>query len=601
MKILFVNHLDIVGVFKINNGTLILATNLKKAGYDVDILDVNFLYHIKNISIEEIHRDHFRYIIDYIENTRPNIIGLSTMCDSYLESIALAEEIKRVYPAVKIIMGGPQATLVAEETLKNIEFIDAIGLGECDNTIVSLVQALENGSALNEVRGIAFRQSNQVIKTHECLPVEALDELPLMDYSIVQEWLPHVHSLYIDVGRGCPFGCTFCATKTFFKRKFRMKSPDRIIEDIKHAQSFFTNKEIYFQLEHDLFTANKKKVIEICNKIMEENLNIRFTISSRLDMLDEEIIQRLSKAGCIDVFIGIEVGSERMQKRINKNLKLDKLPEILTLLKKYGMRYTASFIYGFPDETEDDFRQTLKAYLTVLKSDTENNCEPIIGALTFLPGTEIFDEYKEALIYNEESYGLSGAGLFMQEKYLDLVKANKVMFAPYFYYKNCSNPHSEYFFLYDMFVNRLLKIEFPSTYKLLLEEYHDELFDMFMDFKNENPAFHRHLMKRDIRIVKEPFNKDFSLEILKMLDRFMLKLDSKQYKEIIYNLYEYEKQIYLTSYTKESAYKNFDIDVVNVAENNLNLMEEVNLNFEYNKPYKLYFTIEDEELAIFEC
>lgn len=162
----------------------------------------------------------------------------------------------------------------------------------------------------------------------------------------------------IEAGRGCPYGCTFCSTSIFWGRNFRVKLIDSLLDELEFFYNKYGIKK--FRLEHDLFTANKKYVLEFCEKLTSKGINITWGCSSRIDILDEALMKALKVSGCTAIYIGFETGSQIMQRKLNKNIKVDSSDIKLLNLHNYGFDLTISFIYGFPEETELDLKDTIR-------------------------------------------------------------------------------------------------------------------------------------------------------------------------------------------------------------------------------------------------
>jgi radical SAM superfamily enzyme YgiQ (UPF0313 family) len=364
MDIVFVNSINFVQqVDSLNSGTLILAKILKNNKFNSTIIDFDALLYngefVLGRDINETLNKMVKYIIDY----NPKIVSFYTMCNSYPFTIKLAEELKRHNTSIKILLGGPQATLTARETLQAFEFIDAIGIGEGEETIVPIVNNLINSLSLSGLRGVAYRGHEGVI-INETVINKNLDELPILDLDLMNpKIIPK--KINIDVGRGCPFSCTFCSTSLFWKRQYRLKSIEKIINEIKELNSKYGICE--FSFTHDMFTMNKVTIKNFCENLSKENLNITWSCSARVDTLDEDLILNMKKAGCKNIFLGIETGSDKIQKRINKNINLNNALNTIKILKKHSVDMTISLIYGFFDETYEDIQDTLNFILELIK------------------------------------------------------------------------------------------------------------------------------------------------------------------------------------------------------------------------------------------
>lgn len=410
-------------------GTLLLATMLKEKGIDVDIY--RFFESDPNSGF-----------ISFVENSTNNILAkkpkiVSFYCrgDCYLANIRVAEKLKKENPQLIIVFGGPQADLVAKETLTQLPFIDYCCCGEGETTIYPLFSTLLKGGDVTNVKGLAYRDfKGNIISNPRPELFKNLDELPFIDYSLVPENIldnARKQNLRIDldVGRGCPFNCAYCSTCRFWERKYRLKSARRIVDELKALHEIFGNT--VFGLEHDLFTANKKKVLEFCHELKESGLPVEWYCSSRADTLDEELINEMVDSGLRRVFLGIETGSERMQKLSHKNLKLENIEKTIKSLLDKNVAVTASFIFGFPEETEDDLEQTLqlayKLFLLRVHRLQFHLC-------VIFPGTEYFDAYKDQLVLAENVSNIVGD--FGVKENRDFIEKHSELFPFYYEYRS---------------------------------------------------------------------------------------------------------------------------------------------------------------------
>lgn len=358
MDILLINGVDYqVKVTNPQIGQLILRDILKDK-YEVECINFDYLAKKKIIKFRDSIWDNVELFAEIILAKKPKIVGFYTICNSFLTTLLLAKRIRALCPEIKIIFGGPQATLTARECLEDFSFVDVISMWEGEKTILPLVDALLNNDNLESLRGIAYRKGNEIVITPR-VDLIANDELANYtptDYSPVE--IDKNSPIELEAGRGCPFACTFCSTSPFWGRKFRIKSVDELIDEMNEFHELYGVNE--FSLVHDMFTVNRKHLEEFCNRIINDKLPYVWGCSSRVDVLDKEILELMKEAHCKGIYLGIETGSPSMQKKINKNLNLDHALSMITEIQRLGMDFTASFIYGYPEESIEEFRETIQ-------------------------------------------------------------------------------------------------------------------------------------------------------------------------------------------------------------------------------------------------
>ena len=494
-------------------GTLLLTTILRQSGISTDILqfhhfgDVRFFDHFVQSAIEQVAAAH------------PCIVSFYTRCDTYHISLKLAQQIKKHQPETYIILGGPQSDLSCEETLCAIPFVDYICCGEGETTVVPFFSSLLSGTPDLTVPGLAFRSNNGIVKNPRPELIKNLDTLPTIDYSTFKfsadKQKSKLRSLFpIDVGRGCPFGCTYCSTKTFWGRKYRLKSAERIIEEIKTAHQQFGISNFVF--EHDMFTLDREKVIRVCQMLKEIGFPVRWRCSARLDCLDNQLVDIMADAGLDVLFVGIETGSPRMQRLIRKNLNLDNVPEKLQYIAEKGISVTASFIFGFPHETEDDFSQTISLMVKLCRLPKITVQHHLCA---FFSGTELTDQYISS---TSRSTLISDAtGEFAVKDCEDIISAHPLLFPHFFEFKTDLREKAKYFPQFFDCWNFMRPI-----YEYIAERYYNSrLFDMLVDFSKRNAqglrsgAHWLELLNEDHFI--DTYTEDENYPILKEASRFL--------------------------------------------------------------------------------
>lgn len=455
-------------------GLLNLATILNSAKIDCEILNINRLTHIGVIPKSN---DDAMQVANYILSCDYTTIGFSTMCNNYHVFLRIAKLIRQANPNINIFMGGPQATLTAFDTMSSFsDCINLISMGEAELTIIETVLYLEKVYK-DLPRSSCLIINNEIIYTSRLVSVNKLDDLPKLDYSLI-DYLDEVQIVNIEVGRGCPFSCSFCSTKTFWEQKVRYKSARQIIDDIKVL--YYEHNKRTFNLIHDLFTARKGFVDEFCELLIHEDLDIEWSCSSRLDTLELKTLKLMKEANCRKIFFGIETGSQRMQAIICKNLKLNKFESLFQSLKDLKFaECTFSFIYGFPEEREDDFLETVKLIQRIL---LESSYIVMLSKCTILPGTKIYIDNFDKIEYRGEHTRLTnGCNLDIYDRYFT---QHKKIFPYYYSFSTPFHLKYENFEVFLLFITTAHKL-LPSSIHFLLTHM-DNLMYLYNNLSKED-------------------------------------------------------------------------------------------------------------------
>ena len=337
-----------------------LAAVLKQKGFEISIIDACF----DSTSIEE--------IIDKIKIYQPDLVGIGSLTHLLKSSIELAKKIKEYNNNIKIAFGGPHATYDYENLLR-LKYIDYIVIGEGEQTFLELCEKLRDNEPIEDVKGIAFMGSGGTLKKAPYRPlIEDLDKLPfpareLLDFNkYIKSYGLLEKSVDVMSSRGCTNRCVFCSSSHLFG-KWRTRSPENIIAEIKELVTKYPEiKSINFM--DDDFTADKVRVLRLCNLIISEGLSrYDWVCLARVDQLDEEMVFNMKAAGCKRVHLGIESGSPEILKNINKRISLDEARSAVDLLTKSGIEPYSFFMVGHPGETDETIALT-KRFAKELKS-----------------------------------------------------------------------------------------------------------------------------------------------------------------------------------------------------------------------------------------
>lgn len=515
VDVLFITPTETDNVLKESVGTLLLSTILREKGVQVEILPFCSIGNPTHL------HDFLDTAIDMICRKQPKIVSFYTRSDTYHIMLKLSERIKKQMSCY-IVFGGPQADITAKETLEEIPYVDFICCGEGETTVYPFFSSLLNGKPDLSVRGLVYRSGGQIIANPRPELIADLDSLPLLDYSVFSSdaRLDNRVRFPIDVGRGCPFGCTYCSTKTFWGRKYRLKSPARIVKELKHYHDQFGVTHFVFQ--HDMFTMNRKLVMETCRLIQALDFTATWSCSARVDCIDEDLIDVMAASGLRNIYLGVETGSPRMQKLINKNLNLDKVIKILSYIHSKNIRITTSFMFGFPEETEEDISQTISLVVEILKI---RKIVIQMHLCAFLPGTALFEQYKERLVPATSFSDMTGtAGV---EECADLIQSHPQLFMYFNEYKTELRTKMQFLPIF-VYVFQALR----TAYLYFAEKYpKDRLIEMYLDFAEGNKDI---LTASDLVSDEEKFHR-----IVKN-DAFAKRFSDDAYADVVADIYRME-------------------------------------------------------------
>jgi len=231
----------------------------------------------------------------------------------------------------------------------------------------------------------------------------------------------------LELGRGCPFACTFCSTNDFFRRRFRLKSPARVLEQMRRVKASYGIDT--FELVHDMFTVDRKRVVAFCEALLASREKFYWGCSARTDCIDDDLIELLWAAGCRGLFFGIETGSARMQKIIDKGLDLEESAARVRACSRAGIKTAVSLIVGFPEETMADLRATVSFFAQSLLA---THADPQIVVLAPLAGTPIERQHRPDLALSDEASDMSYRGWDQAPEEEQMIAAHPGIF-PNFY------------------------------------------------------------------------------------------------------------------------------------------------------------------------
>ncbi|MHC1630636.1 MAG: B12-binding domain-containing radical SAM protein [Methanoculleaceae archaeon] len=296
-----------------------------------------------------------------IKKYDPDVMGITSTTSMMPDAYIVAKMAKRYNENVKIVMGGPHVTFVPEKTFKECPCIDFIVRGEGELTFRELINSLDKNKDPSDILGLSINMRDKVknnpprplIKDVDTIPMPSYDLLPMERYQA-----DGVRFGTVMTSRGCPFNCVFCSSSLQFGKRWRGHSDSRVIEELRYLYEKYRIHEIEFL--DDTFTLNRPRAMRIARRIREEGLDISWSASSRVDLFSDEIAQAMKKGGCHTVYFGIESGSQKTLDLIGKRITLEQSLTAVKRAKKHKLRTLGAFILGFPDETKEDIKKTIK-------------------------------------------------------------------------------------------------------------------------------------------------------------------------------------------------------------------------------------------------
>ncbi|MFA6451541.1 MAG: radical SAM protein [bacterium] len=373
-------------------------------GVDAGIIDMK----VSNITAEEIGIK--------AKDAGADVVGLSalTVHADMLESAAAA--VREAVPDALIVAGGPHATCHPLHALKS-GYIDAVVQGEGERPFVNLLRARIERKPLQGIPavmtpGMTEQPPRDEIENPDTLPFPAWDKIDFDAYSRYSSFsiLGRRHYMSVFTSRACPYQCIYC--HNIFGNKFRPRSADNVLREIRTLNEKYGIRD--FDALDDAFNLNRARVVEICESLIKDGpkINIAFPNGLRSDLLDDELLELMRKAGTTYISFAIETASPRLQKYINKNLKIEKAARAIRKASQLGIFCNGYLMVGFPTETEEELRSTI-SFAIKSPLDTAHFLK-----VTPFAGTELFNrldpetvasfkERPEIHIYEDRTFNLS--------------------------------------------------------------------------------------------------------------------------------------------------------------------------------------------------
>jgi len=339
-------------------------------------------------------------VLAYLRAQGPAVVGVSMFTFNRKRSYELLTWAREACPDAILLAGGPHTTHLAGEVFEDCPPLDAIVQGEGETTLLGIVERLRTapGSDLwKRTPGLILREG----PTPPLPPLENLDTVGIPAEHLEADFLDDLGQLaYLSTSRGCPATCNFCNTPEFWGTSIRFRSADSVLRELRLLRE--RHGLTYFSFRDDTFTANRGRVLELMDGIQKSGLHPLWNCQSRVNLVDEDRLVAMKRAGCEFMQFGVEHGSERVLALLDKGTNLRHARRALGLVRKVGMNLGIYLITGIPGETWADVEESA----AFIRETRPSDCQ--ISPLALYPGTRMFDQYRAEGRIQRDFYRASG-------------------------------------------------------------------------------------------------------------------------------------------------------------------------------------------------
>ena len=372
-------------------GTLYAASLMRQHGYSVSLFDTMFASNPEEI-------------IAHLEQQLPRFFVIYDDGFNYLTKMCLTNMREAAFTMIKlakkrgctVIVSSSDSTDRFEMYLQN--GADFIIIGEAELTLSELINAVQkNDTDFFKIEGLAFMHKDAAIKTAKRNVMKELDELPFPAWDIIdmepyrKSWMKHTgyFSMNMATTRGCPFKCNWCA-KPIYGNRYNCRSPQNVVNELKMLKSIYNFDHIWFC--DDIFGLKPGWIHTFANLVEKENLSFKFKMQGRVDLLlEENNIKDLVRAGCDNIWMGAESGSQKILDAMDKGTTVKQIAAATLMLKKNKIKPSFFIQFGYPGETKDDIAKTIAMINKLLPHEIG------ISVSYPLPGTSFYEKVKSQL------------------------------------------------------------------------------------------------------------------------------------------------------------------------------------------------------------
>ncbi len=355
-----------------------LAAVLEKNGYQVDVIDCQIL----KLSLEDFRTE--------ISKRKPDIIGVTSSTLTYQTGLKLIKIAKEALPNSVTVAGGPHVTFWDDHALEECPELDVVVRREGENTLLELVQRIEAGESYLNVIGTTVRADDKILRNPDRPYIEDLDSLPFPARHLwpMERFRELEDILYLAASRGCVYWCEFCTTVRMHGRKYRMRSPQNVVDELEFLHETYGIKKFTFC--DDAFTVDQERIEVLCNEILKRGLKIEWNCGSRVDMVTKELLLKMKEAGCVSFWCGLESGTQQVLDAMKKGITPELTQKVLGWVREAGKKPVPNVILGFPGETKESAWSTIK-FVEKVAPDAVG----FYNVATPFPGTPMYDIVKK--------------------------------------------------------------------------------------------------------------------------------------------------------------------------------------------------------------
>jgi len=315
---------------------------------------------LKDCIIEDIGFEELKSIIS---DFRPDLVVINTATPSIDSDLSTAGVVKEIDSRIVTAAIGIHVTALPEDCLKDFPDLDFVVRGEPEEIVRELALALRDKRPAEEVAGLSFLRQGKIVHNPEQPFIEPLDNLPFPAWHLVdikRYTMPFTGKpfLLVATSRGCPYRCTFCADKTFYGTRLRLKSPGRVVDEMEWVGKEFGIRDFLFWSES--FTIKKEFAYGVSKELIKRGLKINWVCNSRVDNVDLELLRTMKKAGCWLIGYGIESGNQAVLDSVHKGCRLEDAKKAVRLTQAAGIGAAGHIVLGFPGETKETIEQTIR-------------------------------------------------------------------------------------------------------------------------------------------------------------------------------------------------------------------------------------------------